>query len=126
MRPLDYPLLADENIHPSVVAKLREAGKNIQTVSDVGLTGATDSAVIAFASAAGRVLLTHDADFGRLMGVTGQPVIGVIYIRPGHISPLHVGRVIEAIEASDREVERRFVLVAELRDARVRLRLRRY
>ncbi|MDD5468995.1 MAG: DUF5615 family PIN-like protein [Anaerolineales bacterium] len=84
MKPLDFPLLADENIHPEVIAYLRRAGFEITSVSEQGEFGLSDADVLKQAIEAGRVVLTHDNDFGRL-ALLGAKFIGVIYMRPGHI-----------------------------------------
>jgi hypothetical protein len=39
MNPLDFPLLADENIHPNVATFLRQQGYNIRTSPEEGLNG---------------------------------------------------------------------------------------
>lgn len=56
--------LADENFNGQIVngvlRRLPEA--DILRVQDVGLTGADDPAVLAWAASAGRVLLTHDVN----------------------------------------------------------------
>jgi len=49
MNPLDYALLADENIHPEVVQKLSQIGKNIISVHEAGLAGREDSEIIRYA-----------------------------------------------------------------------------
>jgi hypothetical protein len=46
VKPLAYPLLADENIHAEVVRKLIAAGRDIRTVHDEQLVGASDAAIL--------------------------------------------------------------------------------
>lgn len=125
MKPLDYPLLADENIHPDVVARLRAAGKDVGTVQEEGLRAATDLDVLRRAREQGRVVLTHDRDFGLLALYGGEPYVGIIYLRPGHISSNFVMEVIAAIEASAMDVEAPFIVVAERKGDIVRVRVRR-
>jgi hypothetical protein len=52
----------DENFNNDIIRGMlrRRPGVNIVRVQDVGLSGASDSAVLAWAAAEGRVLLTHD------------------------------------------------------------------
>ena len=90
MKPLDFPLLADENIHPDVVRALAAQGKDIRSVVTEGLTGKPDADVLHHAHAQGRVVLTHDSDFGALVYRSRQPFTGIIYARPGHISSAFV------------------------------------
>ncbi len=83
MIPLAFPLLADENIHPDVVAGLRAQGKNITTVGEERLIGRSDLEVLRHAHSGGRVVVTHDGDFGTLAVLRGEPFTGVIYLRRG-------------------------------------------
>ena len=55
-------LLADENFNGSLIRGLvrRQPEIDLVRVQDVGLSGADDHAVLAWAAHAGRVLLTHD------------------------------------------------------------------
>ena len=55
-------LLTDENFNNDIVrgVRRRNAGMDIVRVQDVGLSGADDPTVLAWAAESGRVLLTHD------------------------------------------------------------------
>jgi|SRR5262245_20221570 len=55
--------LADESVDPAISGFLRRKGWNVKTVSDIGLCGQDDEAVLAAAYRDDRVLLTHDRDF---------------------------------------------------------------
>lgn len=87
MKPLELPLLADENIHPEVVAGLRKRGNDVRTAGDEGLLGSDDVVILRRAHAARRVVMTHDSDFGKLAIQAGEPYTGILFLRPGHISP---------------------------------------
>jgi hypothetical protein len=54
--------LADENFHGDIVRGLRRRNASIDVVrvQDIGLSGADDPRVLAWAARDGRVLLTHD------------------------------------------------------------------
>lgn len=56
--------LADENFNNDIIRGLlrRDPGFEIVRVQDVGLRGADDPTVLAWAAQQGRILLTHDAD----------------------------------------------------------------
>ena len=41
-----YPFLADENIHPGVVAQMKSQGLDVWSVIEEGLTGQVDTAVL--------------------------------------------------------------------------------
>ena len=79
--------LADENIHPDVSAYLQSRGNDVLVVRGTELAGSNDHTLIEKALAERRIILTHDADFGTLAIRAGLPVFGIIYLRPGHISP---------------------------------------
>jgi predicted nuclease of predicted toxin-antitoxin system len=121
MRALDWPLLADENVH--VVAALIARGKQVVTVRAHG-AGLDDDEILALAHEAGQVVITHDADFGTLAVRLGQPFTGIIYLRPGHIRPSYVLEMINAIERAELEVEAPFIVVAERKGEDVRIRAR--
>lgn len=125
MKPLDSALLADENISPDVVAALRRMGVDVATALDLGLGGASDSALLDLAASERRVILTHDADFGLLTIRLGIPYFGVVFLRPGHISSAVVLGVIDTLRRADIDVEPPFLVVAERRQDRVLIRVRR-
>lgn len=86
MKPLDFPLFADENITPDVARGLAERGHDVRSVRDDGLVGRPDVEVLETATRQGRVVVTHDLAFGRSAIRTGASFVGIVYIRPGHIS----------------------------------------
>jgi predicted nuclease of predicted toxin-antitoxin system len=59
MKPLGFPLLADENIHPDVVQALADQGKDIRSVQSEGLAGRRDVVILRHALPRGWVVLTH-------------------------------------------------------------------
>ena len=56
------PLAADENFDNGILRGLRQRRPDLDVVrvQDVGLSGADDPAILAWAAREGRVLLTHD------------------------------------------------------------------
>ena len=46
MKALDFPLLADENVNPNVIAFLRKAGLDVESVSEQGKFGLPDTQVL--------------------------------------------------------------------------------
>jgi len=55
MNPLEFALLADENVAPEVVVAMRERHLDVVTAGELGLSGAPDSALLARAAAQSRV-----------------------------------------------------------------------
>jgi predicted nuclease of predicted toxin-antitoxin system len=123
VKALDFPLLADENVHPDVIVFLREAGLDIESVSEQGQYGLPDTQVLQQATEAGRAVLTHDSDFGGL-ALMGAQFIGIIYIRPGHIHADFTIKTINAIRDNAPEVIPPFILVAERTGDTVKIRVR--
>ena len=123
MKVLDFPLLADENVHPDVIDFLRQAGLDVESVSEQGQFGLPDSRVLQQATKAGRAVLTHDSDFGGL-ALMGAEFIGIIYIRPGHIRTDFTVKTLEAIRDNAPEVTPPFILVAERTSDTVKIRVR--
>jgi len=124
MKPLDFPLLADENIHPGVIEALRAAGGDLRSILTEGLAGKEDREILRHAHARGCVVLTHDSDFGTLAIREGEPYTGIIYVRPGHIAPKFVLEILEAVRTIPVDSNPPFVIVAERREQHVRVRVR--
>ena len=87
MRLNEAKLLTDENIHPEVVRYLEEQGHDVLDVKRDGLVGSSDLELVRRALADGRVIVTHDRDFGRLIFASGESIWGILYLRPGHHDP---------------------------------------
>lgn len=123
MKALDFPLLADENVNPEVIEFLRKAGLDVESVSEQGKFGLSDTEVLRQATEAGRVVLTHDSDFGG-MAVFGAKFIGIVYLRPGHIRADFTIKTLEAIRSNAPDVTPPFILVAERTGDTVKIRVR--
>ena len=124
VKPLHFPLLLDENIHPAVAAELSRRGADAKTVSEANLLGAPDSEVLEAAINEGRVVVTHDSDFGTLAVRTGHRLIGIVYLRPGHINPQVVVGMLDAVDEMEVAPTPPFIVVAVRKTTGVRVRLR--
>ena len=124
MRPLDFPLLTDENIAPAVVAGLRARGCDVRTAWDEHLIGRPDVEVLERAADQRRVVVTHDLAFGRDAIRKGSSFVGIIYLRPGHISAAFVLAAIDTLRASSVDVQPPFIAVAERQQSTLRVRVR--
>lgn len=123
MKPLEFPLLADENIHPHVIEFLRRDGLDIESIFEQGKLGLSDTQVLQQATEAGRVVLTHDSDFGGL-ALMGTQFIGIIYIRPGHIRADLTIKTLSVIRDNAPKVTPPFILVAERTGDTIKMRVR--
>lgn len=73
--------LADMGISPRVVSTLREHGHEAVHLREQGLGTLPDGEILAKARAKGRVLLTHDLEFGELLAASGGKLPSVIIFR---------------------------------------------
>jgi predicted nuclease of predicted toxin-antitoxin system len=124
VKPLDFPLLADENIAPDVVTGLRARGHDVRSVWDEALVGRPDVEVLETATRLGRVVVTHDVGFGRSAIRAGTSFVGIVYLRPGHISAAFVLDIVDALCTAAAEVRSPFIAIAERQQSTVRLRVR--
>ena len=93
-------LLANENVPRLTVEALRAGGHDLIWVR-TDMAGSSDDEVLARAMAEGRILLTHDKDFGDLAFHTGLPATcGIILVRLAGLDPdAVVERTVEAINS---------------------------
>ncbi len=124
MHPLDFPILADENIHPDVVGFLRERGTDVCSVTEEGLAGQDDLTLLRRAYRENRVILTHDSDFGTLAILQGEPFTGIVYLRPGHIRGEFVIQIIKTLISQNIEVQPPFIVVAAFSRGNLQTRVR--
>jgi predicted nuclease of predicted toxin-antitoxin system len=115
-----YPVVADENIHPRVVAYLRDLGFNVLDVKEQGWYGMDDEEILARAHGEGRVVISHDRDFGTLVVAAGKPLTGILYLRPADIHPENTISKLARFLESDLPLEPPFIAV--LRGTKVRIR----
>ncbi len=94
-------------------------------VAEEGLFGTTDVDLLRRAVSEDRVVVTHDRDFGTLAILAGEQVVGIVYLRPGHIDPNFTIETIEAALKQEHALLPPFILVVQRKDSHVRMRVRR-
>ncbi len=77
---MNIKILADENVDYRIIKTLRNEGIEVVALVEES-PGITDFEVIERAIKLDAVLLTEDADFGRLVFAYGKKINGVIYLR---------------------------------------------
>jgi acyl-coenzyme A thioesterase PaaI-like protein len=82
--------LTDEHIPNAVMRGLRARGIDASTTGEAGHLGASDTALLAFAKAQGRILITADADHLRLHAA-GVPHAGILFAPPDAAIGLLIG-----------------------------------
>ena len=73
--------LADMGVSPRVVKELLRKGHDAVHLQEHGLGRMTDPEILQKAREEGRILLTHDLDFGELLAVSGGKLPSVIIFR---------------------------------------------
>ena len=89
--------LADMGISPRTVAFLRSQGHDAVHLRDQGLKRLHDSSILQKARKEGRILLTHDLDFGELLAAAGTALPSVILFRLQNMRPERVNDYLETI-----------------------------
>ncbi len=124
MKLRQFPLMTDENVDPDVVAGLRRMGFDVIDVVESHRVGASDVELLRWATSLGRVIVTHDSDFGTLAILQNEPLVGLVFLRPGHIDAHFTMGMIQAVLDADLEVTPPFVLVARRIGKHVKIRRR--
>ena len=124
MKLHEFAFLTDENIHPVVVAELRAGGCDVFDVCENGLKGSEDAALLRLARSLNRVVITHDRDFGGLSIARLEPVVGIVFLRPGHIDPQFTIQTLRRLFEQDLDLAAPFLLVAKRGRNAVNIRLR--
>jgi predicted nuclease of predicted toxin-antitoxin system len=116
--------LADENIHPGVVAWMRARTLDVVTTNDLAVNGRPDDVVLEAAAKSRRVLLTQDADFGRRAVAGPKRPPGVIVIRRGHAAPGFTTGSLDSLFAQNPEITPPFLIVISRSDTSINIRVR--
>ena len=94
------PLVADMDIGIPVIQFLRENGIDIVSSVEEHWGHLSDEQILACAHKMNRFILTHDSDFGTLAVFYGNPITGIIYLRPRGRQPSEVIADLRAIMAA--------------------------
>ncbi len=124
MKLRGFPLLTDQNIHADVAKFLRDNGFDVVEVQQAGLVGADDAAILAWAVSQGRVVVSHDADFGMLAIQAGVDHLGIVFLRPGHISPAVTIESVHKLLALDVDVIPPFLVTVKRTGDSITVRVR--
>jgi predicted nuclease of predicted toxin-antitoxin system len=95
--------LADMGIPPGTVAFLVQLGHDAVHLRDRGLERLPDPEVLGKAREEGRVLLTHDLDFGELVAARGDQLPSVVIFRLRDMRPDRVNRYLESVVTGYRD-----------------------
>jgi predicted nuclease of predicted toxin-antitoxin system len=73
--------LVDANLSPRLAAALIAAGHDAVHVRELGMSSATDTAIIEAAEHDRRIVLSADTDFGTILALTGRTSPSVLLLR---------------------------------------------
>jgi predicted nuclease of predicted toxin-antitoxin system len=114
--------LLDMGISPKTADFLRNLGYDTIHLHDLESDRSTDPAVLQMARNEGRILLTHDLDFGELIAASGANIPSVIIFRLRNMNPRNVNRFIKGIITEHREALEKGAIVS-VTEGQVRIRL---
>lgn len=119
---MSVQLVIDMNLSVEWVGDLARDGWTAVHWSSVGDPRATDAAIMAWASANGFVVFTHDLDFGTALALTHAKGPSVLQVRGQNVLPDHMGPlVVAALRQHDAALAAGALVVVEERKARVRV-----
>lgn len=100
-------LLADENIPLASVRGLRDLGHDVLSIAEQS-PGISDEEVLRLSRTEGRVIVTFDRDFGKLVFGRRLPApVGILYLRFVPRSPLEVTDYVSRLLDQNIQLERR-------------------
>jgi predicted nuclease of predicted toxin-antitoxin system len=114
-------LLLDQGLPRSTALKLRERGWDVVHVGEIGLSRATDEEILQRGRIDGRVVVTLDADFQRILVLSAQKEPSVVRVRIEGLDGEALAALIESIRPRIESAVRDGALVSVTRDA-VRIR----
>ncbi len=103
--------LADMGISPKSVFRLRNLGHDAQHLYERGQERLHDPAILRNARKEGRILLTHDLDFGELMAASKAKLPSVVIFRLRNMRPECVNHYLDEIIAHHHDTLIKGVLV---------------
>ena len=121
-----FKFLTDENIDNEVFLLLKSFGFDVFDIKAESLFGMSDQAILEKAFIENRIIVTQDSDFGTMIYRDQIDFYGLIYLRPGHNSLLHVQTLKTLFLSFPHEVITPFVLVAENANDTVKFRYRQF
>lgn len=117
----DLRFLADMNISPLSVKRLRDRGWDIFRVCEVMEHSSKDTAILEFARQENRVIITQDLDFSKLLALRGFEKPSLANIRLGNPTPEIVAtKVQEVMEALAPELASGIVVTIDENSIRFR------
>ncbi len=119
---MSVPIVVDMNLSVEWIPFLEQEGWPAVHWSDIGDPRAEDTAIMAWALREGRVVFTHDLDFGTTLALTHAGGSSVIQVRSQRVLPEHIGAlVLAALKQYEAELSAGALVVVEAGRNRVRV-----
>jgi len=119
---MSVTLVIDMNLSEEWIPFLATGGWDAIHWSNVGDPRAEDADVMAWALAAGRVVFTHDLDFGTMLALSHAGGPSVLQVRGRAVLPEDVGlQIVAALRQYQSELARGCLVVVEVGRSRVRV-----
>ena len=116
--------ISDENIDSEVVSFLRKAGYDVFDIKENNLFGTEDKLILELSLDKERIILSQDSDFGTLVFKEKLPFYGIIYLRPGHVTPsFHIKSLQTAILYLN-QCNPPFIMIVEHSVENIKIRIR--
>ena len=119
---MSLSILVDMNLSAEWVPLLQQAGWPAVHWSSIGAADAEDGALMAWASAHGHAVFTHDLDFGTALALTHAAGPSVIQVRGRRVLPEQIGTVVlAALRQYEMQLLAGALIVVEESRSRVRI-----
>jgi len=117
----ELEFLANMNISPITVEKLRGLGWHIIRVSEIMDIKSKDLQILDYAKEHNKVLITQDLDFSAILAAKGYEKPSVISLRFDNAEPNFIAdRIVEIVKEFEKELEEGIVLSVDEASARYR------
>ncbi len=113
--------LGDMGISPVTIRRLRSEGHDAVHLQELGLTRLADIDIVAKARAEGRIILTHDLDFGQILAASRDSMLSVIIFRLKDMRPVNLEVYLEHILREYSEALKNGAIIS-VNERRVRVR----
>jgi predicted nuclease of predicted toxin-antitoxin system len=118
---LGLEFLANMNISPITVGKLRGLGWNIVRVSEIMDRGTKDVTILDYAKEHNKILITQDLDFSALLAANRYEKPSVVSLRFDNAEPNFIAdRIMEIVKEFEKELEDGIVISVDEISARYR------
>ena len=114
--------LSDMGISPKTVTFLQNFGYDAIHLHEMGLDKLPDSDILEKSVNEGRILLTHDLDFGELLSRSGAKMPSVIIFRLRNMSPTQVNLYLQEIITKHRDLLQQGAIIS-VTEGQIRVRL---